>query len=220
MFLMWVSIARSYDSKAIPWRASRSCERVKIRPGWPARVASSWNSVGVSSIWRSPSSSDERPVVSRAAIRAVDASQDGLDPGDELAGAERLGQIVVGAELEPEKLVELVVACRQHHDRQGRIAPDFAGHVEPVELRQPEIEDDEVRPLPADSFEGSSPRRSRDHREAGMLEVVAGKRRDLWFIIDDEDRLHRKLIVGADRGELPATCPETAAPASFDEAGA
>jgi hypothetical protein len=55
MFLMWVSIARSYDSKAIPWTASSSWERVKIRPGWRASAARSVNSVGVSSIVR-PSS--------------------------------------------------------------------------------------------------------------------------------------------------------------------
>ena len=46
---MCESIARSYDSKATPRTASSSCERVKIRPGLAAIVASRPNSVAVSS---------------------------------------------------------------------------------------------------------------------------------------------------------------------------
>ena len=43
---MCESIARSYDSKATPRTASSSCERVKMRPGLAAIVASRPNSVG------------------------------------------------------------------------------------------------------------------------------------------------------------------------------
>src|SRR6266545_2936100 len=47
------------------------------------------------------------PVALRRALRAT---QHGLDPGDQLARAERLGHVVVGAELQAEDPVDLVVA--------------------------------------------------------------------------------------------------------------
>ena len=68
-------------------------------------------------------SSVSRPRVDQAA--AVDggrarrgAAQDGRDPGDHLARAERLDHIVVGAELDAEHPVDLLVARGQEQDRQ------------------------------------------------------------------------------------------------------
>ncbi len=57
-----------------------------------------------------------------AARAAVDPAEQGVDPGDQLAGAERLGQVVVSADGEPDHQVGLGVAGRQHEDR-GRGAP-------------------------------------------------------------------------------------------------
>src|SRR5436309_2817365 len=46
----------------------------------------------------------------------VGPAQDGVDPGDELPGAERLGQVVVGADGQADEQVGLGVAGRQHED--------------------------------------------------------------------------------------------------------
>ena len=110
---------------------------MKIRPGWRARVARSANSVGVRSIGRPADLGPhprhvERQVAgpdpsSAGRSAGVDAAQDRPDPGDELARAERLGQVVVGAELEAEQLVQLVVAGGEHDHRQVRVAPDRRG---------------------------------------------------------------------------------------------
>ena len=54
--------------------------------------------------------------------RSFGPAQDRPDAGDQLARAERLGQVVVGAQLEPEQLVELVVPGGEHHDRDRRVA--------------------------------------------------------------------------------------------------
>src|SRR5215218_3866394 len=45
------------------------------------------------------------------------APQNGLDARDELARVERLRQVVVGADLEPDDLLDVLVARRQHQDR-------------------------------------------------------------------------------------------------------
>ena len=54
--------------------------------------------------------------------RPIGPAQDRPDARDQLARAERLGQVVVGAELEAEQLVELVVARGEHDDRDRRVA--------------------------------------------------------------------------------------------------
>ena len=167
---MCESIARSYDSKATPRSASSSWTRVKMRPGCAASVASSPNSVGVSSTAGRPprpASAARRATTSPARIvvaglgGALGPAQDGPDPGDELARAERLGQVVVGAELEAEQLVELVVARGEHDDRDGRVAAQLAGDVEAVEPGQAEVEDDEVGVALADRRRGRPGRRRR-----------------------------------------------------------
>jgi hypothetical protein len=56
------------------------------------------------------------------------------DPGAQLAQAERLGDVVVGAEFEPDDLVELGVLRRQHHDRDARLPADDAAHLDAREL--------------------------------------------------------------------------------------
>ena len=97
-----------------------------MRPGLAARVARSVNSVGVRStvlpatsvrIRGTSRTTSPARMTSPGADRAIGPAQDGLDPRDELARRERLGEVVVGAELEAEQLVELVVAGGEHHDR-------------------------------------------------------------------------------------------------------
>src|SRR6185369_6660614 len=79
---------------------------------------------------------------------AVRPPEQGLDPAHQLAQPERLRQVVVRAELEPDHLVDLVVARRQHQHRRLRAGcPEPAQDLEPVHAGQPDIEHDEVRRL-------------------------------------------------------------------------
>ena len=80
----------------------------------------------------------------------------------QLAQPERLGQVVVGAELEADDLVDLVVAGGQDEDghlRAGRAEP--AEDLEAVHARQAHVEHDEVRRLvPVAISRPSSPERA------------------------------------------------------------
>ena len=197
---MCESIARSYDSNATPRISSRSCERVKIRPGLAARVRSRPNSVAVSSIGRAghlgPHPRDVEDHVAGAdqvarRRRGLGSPQHGPDARHELAWAERLGQVVVGTELEPEQLVELVVPCGQHHDRDRRVAPQLAGDVEPVETGQPRSSTTRSGCRWRTCAQRGRPVGGDEDLEPGVLEVVAGELGDLRLVVDDEDRLHR-----------------------------
>ena len=72
------------------------------------------------------------------------ATTDSPDARRQLAPAERLGDVVVGAELEPEDAIELVAASSQHDDRDVAALAQLAAHVAAVDVRESEIEEDEV----------------------------------------------------------------------------
>src|SRR5579884_1940 len=63
------------------------------------------------------------------------APQDGFDPSQQLLNAERLGEVVVCAELEALHLVDLFTLGRQDNDGDGREFTQPSAHLEPVEAR-------------------------------------------------------------------------------------
>ena len=138
-----------------------SCARENACPGWRAR-------------------NDEQPVLGRREVqvaaaaahggaRAVDddvahvedvglcrgelavgSPQERADPREQLAHAVRLGEVVVGAHLEPEHLVELVGLHREHEDglTQAELA-HLPTEVEAGAVGKPHVEHDETRRLVA-----------------------------------------------------------------------
>ena len=84
---------------------------------------------------------DLRGLGSRACRRRP--PQDRLHPSDELARVERLGHVVVGPDLEPDDLVDVLVTCCQHQDRDVPALPDPPADVHPVDVRQHQVEDDQ-----------------------------------------------------------------------------
>src|SRR5207247_10699174 len=83
-------------------------------------------------------------LVRRARARRGGAEDERTDPAAELADRERLRDVVVGAELETDHLVELVVSGREHDDRDAALGPETPADLEPVEPRQHQVEHDEV----------------------------------------------------------------------------
>src|SRR5262249_2249317 len=108
-----------------------------------------------------------------------------------LLRAERLHDIVVGAELEAGDPVDLVAAGGEDHDRDGRVAAKRPDDVEPVDLGQPEVEDDRIGAAGAGERETPGAIAGGQDAEPGVLEVVADEARDLRLVFDDEDGLHR-----------------------------
>ena len=73
------------------------------------------------------------------------AAQDRLHAGNQLARVERLRQVVVGADLEADDLVDVLVSCGQHQDRNvGRLA-DATADLDPVDVGQHQVEHDQRR---------------------------------------------------------------------------
>src|SRR6202040_4383821 len=72
--------------------------------------------------------------------------QHGSNARQKLPKAERLGDIVIGAEFQPDHPVDLVapIAGSDNHRNIGA-RPDLAQQVEPILLVKPQIENDEIK---------------------------------------------------------------------------
>jgi len=129
--------------------------------------------------------------------------QQRLHPRQQLAHAERLRDVVVGAALEADDFVRLAIAGRQHQN--GRIAAlafraQRAAHRHAVEARQHHVENDDVEALsPPERQPGASVGRLLDG-EAGKAEVQAQQVANGRLIFDDEHRFVRHV-----RRDCPAT---------------
>jgi hypothetical protein len=66
------------------------------------------------------------------------------NPREQLAEPERLGEIVVGAHLEPDDLVDLLALGGDHDDGHGRPGTQLAAHRQAVHVGQADVEQDEV----------------------------------------------------------------------------
>jgi hypothetical protein len=72
--------------------------------------------------------------------RAVDPPEHRSDAREQLAGAERLDDVIVCAELQADHSICFLAAGRQHDDRRRGGAAQLARDVEAVHARQPEVE--------------------------------------------------------------------------------
>ena len=116
------------------------------------------------------------------------AAQHALHARDELARVERLRQVVVGADLEPDDLVDVLVARGEHDDRHVGALADAAADLDPVHVGQVEVEDDQRRHLGGDRVQRPGARADRPHAVAGVLQVERDERRDRLLVLDDEHR--------------------------------
>ncbi len=72
------------------------------------------------------------------------APQDGLDPEHQFARAERLGHVIVGAELESGDPVLLTAPGRQHQDRHRADRLHLPGDRFPRHVRQAQVKHDQI----------------------------------------------------------------------------
>ncbi len=119
---------------------------------------------------------------------AIDATEDSLDARDELGGRERLREVVVGAELEPEHTVDLAVAGGEEDHRHLRRASDAPADLEPVDVGETDVEHHEPRPVRLERPRARAPGRALQDAEPLALEVEADEIGDVGLVVDDDDR--------------------------------
>src|SRR5262245_50187711 len=118
------------------------------------------------------------------------ALEEAADAEHELARRERLGHVVVGAQLEAEDAIDLLAARGQEDDgdRAGLDAPPkLLEDVDPRKLGEHPVEHDEVGLLLAGRLERHESVPGDPDEEALPREDVPEELRDVRFIFDDED---------------------------------
>ena len=123
--------------------------------------------------------------VRRAADRG--AAQERPHPAPELADRERLRDVVVRSELEPDHLVELVVTRGEHDDRHGAACAQAAADLEPVELREHQVEHDEIDVLAREALQRLLAVTRLEHAEALVLERIRQELLDGFLVVDQKD---------------------------------
>ncbi len=115
-------------------------------------------------------------------------------PRRQLPWRERLRDVVVGAELEPDDTVGLLAAGGQQDHGQIGVRPDPATEREPVDPRQHHVEDDEAWPLPLENracrFAVGCGQRS----EPVPLQVAHNDVQDDRVVVDDKNGGHNWIV--------------------------
>ena len=128
------------------------------------------------------------------AVGLLVAAQHGPQARREDARAERLGDVVVGAELETRDDVGLVALGGEHDDGDmpGRgLRPEPPAHLEAVDPGEHQVEDDEIGQTGARRRDRFLPAGDAGHGEALLLEVVLDQFQDVALVVHDEDAFVR-----------------------------
>ena len=118
---------------------------------------------------------------------AVDPAQHRLHAGDELGGGERLREVVVAAELEPEHPVDLAVAGGEEDHGHLRRLPQPPAHLEAVDVGQADVEDDEAGAVVLIASSAAFAGGRLQHPEALARQVEVDEVGDVGLVVDDDD---------------------------------
>ena len=130
---------------------------------------------------------DDQVAVLQPALLGLGAlagpAQHRLDPQHQLAGAERLGHVVVGAQLEADDPVGLGAERGQHDHRDVAAGAQPAADLETVDPGQHQVEDHQVGRVVAHQ-------RGDGLAVAGLVDLVTGRAQ-----VGDHDLAHGRVVI-------------------------
>ena len=115
------------------------------------------------------------------------APQRRFDAAAELAHREGLGDVVVGADLEPGDLVGLAAFRGQHDDRHLAARAQLAADFDPVEAGQHQVEDDEVEAALFEALQGFAAVEGGGDVVAVLAQGIAEQRLNRLLVVDEEN---------------------------------
>jgi hypothetical protein len=115
------------------------------------------------------------------------AAQGRLDAAAELAHREGLGDVVVGADLQPADLVGLASLRGQHDDRHLAAGAELAADFDAVQLGQHQVEDDQVEAPLLEAPQRLPAVQRRGDVVAVLPQRVAEQRLNRLLVVDEED---------------------------------
>ncbi len=122
------------------------------------------------------------------------AAQHRVDARDELARVEGLGQVVVGAHLEPDDAVDVLALCGEHDDRHRLAgAAQAPAHRQAVLAGQHEVEHHEMRRIALQLAVEIARIGERGHLEPLLAEIAGEEVAQAHVVVDDEDLVDSRL---------------------------
>ena len=119
--------------------------------------------------------------------RCAQAPQHGPDAGQQLAQIDRLGDVVVGADLQPDHAIDHLARGGQHHDADLGVGAQEARQRQPVLARHVDVQQHQIGRLLGEDPAHRSTILGRAHAEAGMAQIVHQHASDLGLVVDDDD---------------------------------
>ena len=161
----------------------RQGELYRAQPGHPAADVHPQRPVG-----------ERLRSVTEARRATVVPAQHGLHPQHQLPGRERLGHVVVRAELQAEHPVRLLAERGQHHDRHPvRAGPQPPADLQAIDHGQHQVEYDEVGLVAGDRGERGRAVTGVRHQVPGPFQVPAHHVADRPVVVDDEHPLPHRV---------------------------
>ena len=145
------------------------------------------------------------------AVRLQAVAQRGANAGRQFLHAERLGDIIIGAQIERRHLAGLVVAAGKNDDGHGRAAIAQGAHDrQPIHSRQPQIEHDQVHRIAFKEIQ-------RRLAAIGLLDAIGLRRQggaqetpDRRFVVHDQDAQRGHALESANGTVTVKTAPPSA----------
>jgi hypothetical protein len=126
-------------------------------------------------------------------LRAAPAQQ-GAHAGQQFARLERLRQVIVGADLQPDDAVERVALGGKHQDRQcgQRVVAgaDAPAHLQAIGIGQHQVEDQQLRAAGVEPAQSALRVGRRFDFDAVVGQVVADHRRETDVVVDHQQPRH------------------------------
>src|ERR1051326_5435792 len=118
-------------------------------------------------------------------------AQQRADPGAEFARAERFGDVIVGAEVEPHHLLRFLRLRRQHQDGSSHLrAPQLPANFKAVFPRQHDVQKDEVPTGLASAQTGSFAVACDLDYISFIAQIELQAERDIGFILHNQNPRH------------------------------
>ena len=200
---MCTSTTRSSPKKFHPQTCWSSWVLVNARPGARASATSKSNSSAAQLHRRAvagdlvPRDVDDQAVELEpfARVRRLTPAatpQHRASPGDQLAWAERLGDVVVGTDREPDHLVDLVRASREHDHVDTGLGSELTQHLDAVDPGHHHVEQHHIGTPLTRSPERFRTVPGKRNVEALGLEIAGEELADPGFVVGDQhSRLRR-----------------------------
>ena len=117
----------------------------------------------------------------------ADPAQHCPHPGYQFAGAEGLGDVVIGAQIQADESIRFGGLGREHDDRHLGLGLQDTADVEPIHLGQQQVQHDQVRPSLAGQLQGFQAVVSDEHPVAVPLQIEPDQVHDLPVVVNHQD---------------------------------